>query len=201
MLAWPSGIGANTAIFSGLDTLLLRSLPVDAPAQLVLLGDESGRRTKWTNPIWEQVRDRRASRCSRAHSRFRTPASIWRLRGESEFVDGLWASGKMFDVLGVPRFSAGPSPTRTTGGGGGPDGPVAVISYAFWQRRFGGAADVIGRSLTVERVPFTIVGVAPPQFFGVEVGRTFDVAVPIGTVTLIRGRSALEQRSSWWLRS
>ena len=85
----------------------------------------------------------------------------------------------MFEVLGVPRrFSAARSPTRTIGRGGGPDGPVAVISYAFWQRRFGGAADAIGRSLTVERVPFTIVGVAPPQFFGVEVGRTFDVAMP-----------------------
>jgi putative ABC transport system permease protein len=84
--------------------------------------------------------------------------------------------------------------------GGGRDGPVAVISYGFWQRRFGGAADAIGRSLIVERVPFTIVGVAPPEFFGVDVGRTFDVAVPIGTVTLIRGARALERRSVWWLR-
>ena len=84
--------------------------------------------------------------------------------------------------------------------GGGPDGPVAVISYGFWQRRFGGAADAIGRSLTVERVPFTIVGVTPPRFFGVDVGRTFDVAMPIGTEPLIRGKErALDRRSSWWL--
>src|SRR4029453_17360965 len=82
---------------------------------------------------------------------------------------------------------------------GGPDGPVAVISYAFWQRRFGGAADAIGRSLMVGRVPYTIVGVAPPQFFGVDVGRTFDVAVPLRTVTLIRGSQLLTQRSIWWL--
>ena len=84
----------------------------------------------------------------------------------------------MFDVLGVRAIARpdvhGRADDRP---GGGPDGPVAVISHGFWQRRFGGAADAIGRSLTVERVPFTIVGVAPPQFFGVDVGRTFDVAI------------------------
>ena len=58
---------------------------------------------------------------------------------------------------------------------------------------------MIGRSLTIERVPFTIVGVTPPRFFGVDVGRTLRVAVPIGTVTLVRGPRALERRSSWWL--
>jgi hypothetical protein len=70
--------------------------------------------------------------------------------------------------------------------GGGPSGPLAVVSYAFWQRRFGGAADVIGKSQTIERV-FTIVGVKPPRFFGVNVGTTFDIAVPIGTEPMIRG--------------
>ena len=121
------------------------------------------------------------------------------MRGESELVDGLWASGTMFDVLGVPAILGRTFTADDDRPGGGPDGPVAVISYAFWQRRFGGAADAIGRSLTVDRVPFTIVGVAPPQFFGLEVGRTFEVALPIGTVALIRGARALEQRSHWWL--
>ena len=75
-----------------------------------------------------------------------------------------------------------------------------MISYAFWQRRFGGAADVIGRPLVIERVPFTIVGVTPPGFFGVDVGRTFDVAIPLGTEPLIRGKeSSLDRRSNWWL--
>ena len=77
---------------------------------------------------------------------------------------------------------------------------MAVISYGFWQRRFGGAADVVGRSLTVERVPFTIVGVTPPTFFGADVGRTFDIAIPLGTEPLIRGKErALDRRSTWWL--
>ena len=198
ILSLALGIGANTAIFSVLDTLLLRSLPVDAPRQLVLLGDDSGRRTLWTNPIWEQIRDRGAlfeGAFAVSNTRFNLA-----LRGESELVDGLWASGTMFEVLGVPAILGRTLTERDDRPGGGPDGPVAVISYGFWQRRFGGAADAIGRSLTVERVPFTIVGVAPPEFFGVDVGRTFDVALPIGAVTLIRGTGALEQRSSWWLR-
>ena len=63
---------------------------------------------------------------------------------------------------------------------GGPDGRVAVISYRFWQRHFGGAADAIGRSLTLDGVPFTVIGVTPPAFFGMEVGRTFDVIAPLG---------------------
>ncbi len=201
ILSLALGIGANTAIFSVLDTLLLRSLPVEAPAQLVLLRDESGHRKAWTNPIWEQVRDR-VERLDVFVGAFAVSNTRFNLasRGESEFVDGLWASGKMFDVLGVRAVLGRTFADEDDRPGGGPNGPVAVISYAFWQRRFGGAADAIGRSLTVEHVPFTIVGVAPPQFFGVEVGRTFDVAVPIGTATLIRGANALEQRSSWWLR-
>jgi putative ABC transport system permease protein len=198
ILSLALGIGANTAIFSVLHTLLLRSLPVDAPGQLVLLGNETGRRPHWTNPIWEQVRDRSElfdGAFAVSSTRFNLA-----LRGESEFIDGLWASGKMFDVLGVPAILGRTFTEQDDRPGGGPDGPVAVISYGFWQERFGGAADVIGRSLTVERVLYTIVGVTPPQFFGVDVGRTFDVALPIGTVTLIQGPRALERRSSWWLR-
>ena len=199
ILSLALGIGANTAIFSVLDTLLLRSLPVDAPRQLVLLGNEAGRRPHWTNPIWEQIRgSRRAVR--------------WRLRGVEHPLQSGGARrervrrrpvGQREDVRRARRAGdARPDVhgRRTIGRAAGPDGPVAVISYGFWQRRFGGAADAIGRSLTVERVPYTIVGVTPPQFFGVDVGRTFDVAVPIGTVTLIRGPRALERRSSWWLR-
>jgi predicted permease len=84
--------------------------------------------------------------------------------------------------------------------GGGPEGAVAVIGYGFWQRRFGGAPDVVGRTLTIERVPFTIVGVAPPRFFGPDVGRVFDVAIPLGTEPLVRPRDqSLDGRSVWWV--
>jgi hypothetical protein len=206
ILSLALGIGANTAIFSVLDTLLLRSLPVEAPRQLVILGDERGRRPYWTNPIWEQIRDR-AELFDDApggvfDGAFAVSSTRFNLarRGESEFVDGLWASGNTFDVLGVPAMLGRTFTSRDDRPGGGPDGPVAVISYDFWRRRFGGAADVVGRSLTVERVPFTIVGVTPPGFFGVEVGRTFDIAVPVGTLAVIQDARALERRSNWWLR-
>jgi putative ABC transport system permease protein len=72
--------------------------------------------------------------------------------------------------------------------------------YAFWQRRFNGSGGVLGQSIVIERIPFTIIGVTPPDFSGLEVSRTFDVAVPIGTEALIRGKEhSLEARSNWWL--
>ncbi len=199
ILSLALGIGANTAIFSILDSLLLRSLPVKAPQQLVMLGDGgSGRPTSWTNPIWEQVRERQAlfdGAFAWSGSRFNLAPG-----GQTELVDGMWASGRLFEVLGVPAILGRTFTDADDRRGGGPDGPVAVISYSFWQRRFNGAADVIGRSLTVERVPFTIVGVTPPSFFGADVGRTFDIAIPIGTEPLIRGKeSSLDRRSNWWL--
>jgi hypothetical protein len=64
---------------------------------------------------------------------------------------------------------------------------VTVISYSFWLRRFGGAADAIGRTLTLDKVPFTIVGVTPANFFGAEVSKTFDVIVPLGDEPLLHG--------------
>ncbi len=192
------GIGANTAIFSILDTLLLRSLPVMEPQRLVMLADTNGRRSSWTNPIWEQIRERQAifdGAFAWSMARFNLARG-----GQTELVDGMWVSGRLFEVLGVPAVLGRTLTEVDDRRGGGPDGPVAVISYGFWQRRFGGAADIIGRSLTVERVPFTIVGVTPPQFFGADVGRAFDVAIPIGTDPLIRGKeSALDRRSWWWL--
>src|SRR5207249_8725199 len=97
------------------------------------------------------------------------------------------ASGSFFDVLGVSavigRTFSDPDDVTTAE-------PVAVISDGFWRRRFGGAADVIGRSLTLDKVPFTIVGVTSAEFFGVEVGRAFDVVVPLGNEPRVHGRES-----------
>jgi putative ABC transport system permease protein len=95
-----------------------------------------------------------------------------------------------------PRCSAGPD-AGDDRRGGGPDGPVAVISYGFWQRRFGGAVDAIGKRLTIERVPFTIVGITAPSFFGLHVGASFDVVVPFETEPLL-GRPSKRLTSSTW---
>ena len=193
ILSLALGIGANTAIFSIVNSLLLRPLPVDQPQQLVTLTDGS-----WTNPIWEQIRERPElfdGAFAWSETRFNLASG-----GEAEFVDGMWASGSLFETLGVRPTLGRTFVLADDRRGGGPDGAIAVISYDFWQRRFGGAADVVGRTLNVERVPFTVVGVTPPDFFGPEVGRTFDIAIPLGDEPIIRGRESwLDERSSWWL--
>lgn len=198
VLSLALGIGANTAIFSIVNSLLLRTLPVHAPGQLALVNEGEADRTHWTNPVWEQIRDRPelfGGALAWSSTRFNLAPG-----GQTEFVDGIWASGGYFDVLGVSAILGRTFGPADDVRGGGPDGPVAVISYAFWQRRFDGAADAIGRAITLDGVPFTIIGVTPPEFFGTEVGRTFDVAIPLGTEPLIRGKeSGLDRRSMWWL--
>jgi predicted permease len=188
------GIGANSTIFALVNGVLLESLPVREPQRLVLLDAGS-----WTNPIWEQVRDRQheiaAGAVAWSNERFDLSNG-----GATEFVEGLYASGGFFEVLAVPAVlgrTFAPDDDRRAGG---PDGPVAVISYSFWQRRFGGQAGVVGRTLTLDRIPFTIIGVTPPSFLGPTPGRAFDVAVPLGTQAIVRGAASwLDSRSTWTL--
>jgi predicted permease len=188
------GIGANSAIFSLVDRVLLKSLPVRDPARLVLLDDGS-----WTNPIWEQLRDRQRewSDGAMAWSDVRFDLSHG---GATELIEGMWTSGGFFDVLGVPAVLGRTYTPADDQRSGGPDGPVAVISYSFWQRRFAGDAGVVGRSITLDRIPFTIIGVTPPSFLGPNPGRSFDVAVPLGTQAVVRGpQNWLDARSTWVL--
>jgi len=187
------GIGANTALFSILNALTLKTLPVRDPAALVMLDGE------FTNPIWEQIRGRQQDlfdgACAWSAQRFNLSD-----HGETDPVDGAYASGGFFDVLGAHALIGRTFSAVDDARGGGPDGPVAVISYAFWQGRFGGVSDVLGRRLLVERVPATIIGVMPREFFGPEIGRRLDVIVPIGTEPLMRGSaSVLDARLNWWL--
>ena len=177
------GIGANTAIFSLVDSLLLKSLPVRAPGRLVLVNDseESGRNFWATYPAWEEIRDRKLFAGVLAWSAERLESAQ---SGQSESVHGLWVSRGFFDVLGVtPMLGRGfhqdDDPVPST---------EAVLSHGFWQRRFGGDPNAIGRSLMVEGVPFTVIGVTDPSFFGTEVGRRFDVAIPLTSMPLIPGR-------------
>jgi len=196
------GIGANTAFFSIVDSLLLRTLPVEAPERLArLVGAPPSGQQSWTYPIWEEIQHHAdLFDGAFAWSRFDAEFNLTQ-GGETRYANGVWASAGSFDVLGV-RPSLGrlfvPSDDRP---GGGDGGPVAVISHAFWQEHFGGAPDVVGRTLTLDRAPLTIVGVTPPGFFGLNPGRSFDLAVPFGVEPLIRGsaESRLNRRTSWWL--
>ncbi len=187
------GIGANSALFSIYNGLLLRNLPVTDASRLVLLTGE------WTNPIWEEIRTRQDQIADGAFAwsaeRFDLSPS-----GETDPVDGIFASGQMFDVLGVSAIRGRTFAPADDDRRGGQSGPVAVISYRFWQQRFGGADDVLGRTLSVNRKPFTIIGVTPNGFFGPDVGRSADVILPLGAEAIINGEeSALDVRLSWWL--
>jgi predicted permease len=197
ILSLALGIGANTAMFSIVDALVLRQLPVPEADRLVILTSE-GDNQSWTNPQWEEIRNRPTlfgGATAWSTTRFNLASG-----GEANFVNGLWASGDFFEVMRVPAIlgrTLTPADDRRDGGA---DGPVAVISYGYWQRAYGGDASVIGRPITLNDVVFTIVGVSAPGFFGAEVGRGFDVAVPLGAEALVRkAESFLDRRSVWWL--
>ncbi len=188
------GIGATTALFSIFNSLILRPLPVREPHRLALLTNGS-----WSYPIFQEIRARETDLSDGvvawASERFDLSQA-----GRTVPVDGAYVSGRFFDVLGVTA-RRGRMITSADDGGAAPDGPVAVISHRLWRQHFAGADDVIGRQLTVQRVPFTIVGVMPPGFFGPEVGRVTDVVVPFGAEPLIRGKeSRLANNGFWWVQ-
>jgi putative ABC transport system permease protein len=195
VLSLALGIGANTAIFTLVDSLILRALPVRDPGALVRLKDGS-----WTNPIWEEIRSRAPQLVAAAAACSDTRLDL-ASGGEAQLVDAFFASGEFFDVVGVPALLGRTLTRDDDRHGGGSAGPVAVLSYSFWQRRYGGGASAVGATLRLNGVPFTVVGVTPPGFFGPTVGRSFDVAVPIGMVDRVQqtGRAWLEARSTWWL--
>ena len=200
VLSLALGIGANTAIFSLVNSLLLRTLPVAEPGRLVVVNEANTAfgGSSWTYAIWDNIRQR--SQAFDGAIAWASPRFNLAQGGEQKPVDGMYVSGQYFTALGVPALVGRTITEDDDTRGGGKDGAVAVISYAFWQRQFGGAADAVGQTLVIERVPFTVVGITPPEFFGSEIGRAFDVAIPLGTEPLIRGKeSNLDRRSSWWL--
>src|SRR5262245_15880707 len=205
VLSLALGVGANTAIFQLLDAVRLRALPVKAPWELaeVRITDTTGARGNFssphpavTNPIWEQIRDRQQA----FSGVFAWGADGLNLSqgGEARFARALWVSGDFFNVLGVRpavgRVFTSADDQRGCGA------PGVVISQRFWEREYGGDANVIGRKLMLDDRPFDIIGVTPASFFGLEVGRSFDVALPICAEAVIRGENnRLDSGTNWWL--
>ena len=202
ILSLALGIGANTAVFSLVNALMLRSLPVTDPQQLVQVM-AGPTRTSWSNPLWEQLRERDGQLFSGA---FAYTAQRYNLArgGEARLVNGIMASGRFFAVLGVPAMLGRTfTPDNDVRKGPGTENRhVAVIGYAYWQRQYGGAADVLGKTIELDRIPFTIIGVTPPAFTGVDQGTTYEVAIPLAAEPLMRGEneSAMDQRTWWWMR-
>ncbi|MDQ3173643.1 MAG: ABC transporter permease [Acidobacteriota bacterium] len=205
VLSLALGIGANTAIFHLLDAVRLKSLPVKAPQELteVRIGDLTGARGSFstryasvTNPIWEQLRDRQQAFSGLAA--WGTDTFNLAQGGETRPAKALWVSGDFFSVLGVPPVLGrvfAPSDDQR-----GCNTPGMVISHAFWQKEYGGAAGVLGRKITLANQPFEVIGVTPASFFGLEVGRSFDLALPICADAIVSGsNNSLDNGTSWWL--
>jgi predicted permease len=187
------GIGANTALFSIFNGLILRPLPVRDPGRLALLLEGS-----WSYPVWAEIKAREDDLFNGAFSWANESFDLSR-GGQSAFVDGAHVSGRFFEVLGVSAVR-GRVLSPADDAGAAPDGAVAVISYRFWRGHFAGADDVIGRQITLQRKAFTVVGVLPPGFFGVDVGRMTDVMLPFAAEPLMRGQeSQLASVDSSWL--
>ena len=206
MLSLALGIGANTAIFQLLDAVRLRTLPVKNPQELAVVrvderhwtsGRVEGPYSALTNPMWEQIRDRQEG----FSAIFAWAAEEFNLAtgGEARDARANLVSGDYFRVLGeqplLGRLFTAADDRRGCGAA-----PGAVISYGFWQHEFGGDASALGRKITLEGHPFEIIGITPPSFYGVEVGRSYDVAVPICSEPLVRGEESMyDMRHGWWL--
>jgi putative ABC transport system permease protein len=206
ILSLALGVGANTAIFQLLDALRIRTLPVSDPAALVELriadpvggrtGQFTGRTPSLTNPLWEQIRDRQ--QVFSDVFVWSSPAFDLTTGGEARTAQGLWVSGDFFKGLGVSSLIG--RTLMAEDDRRGCTAPPAVLGYGFWQREYGGSPSAIGRTITLDGHPFDIVGVTPASFFGVEVGRAFDVAVPLCAEPLSRGtRTALDRKDTWFL--
>jgi putative ABC transport system permease protein len=197
ILSLALGIGANTAIFSLIDAVMLKSLPVSHPEQLVAVKAVGAGPSEYhfTNPLWEAIRDRTdmfGGTFATANTGFdlTTGGEVLQTRGE-------YVSGDYFNVLGV-RPAAGRLFNRTDDIRG--CRATAVLSNAFWTSEFGGDSRAIGKSIELSGKRFEIVGVADPAYSGISVGFPTQVYVPLCAEAVISGSEKdLDERDNWWI--
>jgi putative ABC transport system permease protein len=201
------GIGANTAIFSLTDQILLRRLPVERPEELVVLrspgpkggyvwsdGDDAA---SFSHPMYKDLRDRGANVFSGLLARFAIPLSVAGA-GQTERADGELVSGNYFEILGV-RPALGRVFSQEDDRAPGAH-QVVVLSHAYWTRRFGADPAILNKSLTVNGNPMTVIGVSREGFRGVQVGQTPDVFIPIMMkAQMIPNSRGLDDRRDYWL--
>ncbi|MGB6461123.1 MAG: ABC transporter permease, partial [Candidatus Acidiferrum sp.] len=208
------GIGANTAVFSLMDAVMLRMLPVNRPDELLQLKRQDpryagggpasfsnllsflwdgGASPSFSNPLWEQVRDQQnvfSGVFAWSNNRFDLARG-----GTVQPAEGSFVSGDFFTTLelrpAAGRLIAGSDDYR-----GCP--AVAVLSYGFWRGHYGGASGAVRNTLSLNDHPFEIIGVAPPGFYGMDVGRESQVFVPICTGEIL-GAGSLDGATLWWL--
>jgi predicted permease len=186
------GIGATGAIFTLFDNIVLRKLPVPEPDRLVVASWTAGRLSTNFNynlpyPQFEQIRQRNTTleRVCATSPMGRVTVSV---RGEPDAAEGLYVSGDYYETLRLrPALGRLLGPTDDRSGQA-----MAVLSHSYWQRRFGGRSEVLGLAVTLNQRPFTIVGVEPQGFRGIEVGRPYDISVPIRALEILS-----EGKPSW----
>jgi predicted permease len=185
VLSLALGIGGNTAIFSLIHSVVLGALPVPDPQSLVMLtnpasngimiGSKSGEREELTWSEFRQLRDLSAVFSSLMACQIEPEPVPVRVNGsEAEETLVQMVSSEYFSTLGVPARLG-----RTLSADDDPAAPYAVIGYDYWQRRFGRRSDVLGKTIRIRQGVFSIIGVAPPSFFGETVGQRPDVWVPL----------------------
>jgi predicted permease len=203
------GIGANTAIFTLIDAVVVRSLPVAHPEQLVAVGDPSRvgsmsngspRTDVLSYPLFRDLRDQNqifsgvlaSGRTDRLDVRIESGS------GEFEHPRGRFVSGNYFSLLGIPAFAGrtfGADADAVAGGS-----PVATISYGYWTRRFHNDRSVIGRRILVNGIQLAITGVTPPSFSGDIVGSATDIWIPVAMHDALQpNRKSLDDRMTSWL--
>ena len=212
------GIGANTALFSVVDTVLLKKLPVKDPDRLVLFNSVSNRQftpgshngtnrtdpatgltTRSSFPYQTFVRMREQRGACTDVAAFGAIGLNLIADGLADYANAQTVTGNYYDVMGVQPY-AGRLINYTDDNSAA--SPVAVISYRYWQKRFGGNPATVGKKITLNNLPFTIVGITPPGFEGaMDVGSSMDVVIPMGWETQVSGeRSEFMGAGDWWLR-
>ncbi len=207
VLSLALGIGANTAIFQLIDAVRLRTLPVEDPSRLAVIdyppkssrsGNWSTRSARFTSAQVDYLTQHQQtfdSVMSWSATRFNLADG-----GEPRYAEGVFVSGNFFDVLGVRpqlgRFLTPEDDVRAC------PNPGAVISHPFWQRQFGGERSIVGKNVHVNGQTFPIIGVSAPSFFGVEVGRSYDVMLPLCADRLLTRAgddTRADRKDAWWL--
>ncbi len=193
LLSLALGIGANTAIFSFIDAVMLRSLPVQAPKQLVKLGDRdaSGITNSFATtqlysyPFYRQFQQKNAvfSDTAAYYSMTNHPHGFVDGRLDPEPINVLTVSGTYFQTLGV-KAQLGRVLNENDDSSEG-DHPVLVISNGFWKARFASDPSILGHKVRLGSTVFEIVGVAPPEFFGTQVGESPDAFAPLSMSAVI----------------
>jgi len=198
------GVGANAAIFEMIDAVILRTLAVPDQQSLASvsvihegrIGSSVARQKELSSAIWEQLKDRPQAFSNLAA--WSTERFDLGNGGKAGYADGMWVSGTFFETLGIKAVLGRVFVRTDDYKGCGIQG--AVVSYEFWQSQYGGRSDAIGSRVSLDRHPFQIIGVTPPAFSGLEVGRKFDVALPLCSEPVAHAEGAwTNSPTTWWL--